>query len=348
MSIAKLSIDEFLEFAKTNSVLDVRSPAEFNHAHIPGAYSVPIFSNEERKIIGTAYKQESREKAIKLGLEFFGKTMVHSVEKVEKLLAARSSKEVCVHCWRGGMRSAAMAWLLDLYGFKVFVLSGGYKSYRRWALRQFEKDYQLRIVGGCTGGNKTGILHELKKQNEPVIDLEGIANHKGSAFGNLDGSPQPSQEHFENILALELFLNSGNQNKIWLEAESQRLGLINIPFSFHQAMRSQPLFFMDIPFQERLTHILKDYGHYDKEKLINAIIRIKKKLGGLETKNAINALLEDDTAACFSILLHYYDKLYLKSTSATKEEERKIISIQSSTTDPKINSNTLLSHVRSN
>ena len=351
MPINKLNIEEFLAFAQNNPVLDVRSPGEYAHAHIPGAVSFPIFTNEERKLIGTTYKQESREKAIKIGLDSFGKNMVSMVEEAEKIIAAQksASREIGIHCWRGGMRSAAMAWLLDLYGFKVYLLNGGYKAYRRWALQQFEKEYKLLVLGGYSGGDKTGVLQELKKIKEPVIDLEGLAAHRGSAFGAFGMGPQPSQEHFENLLALELhkLAITFNDATIWIEAESQRLGDINIPFIFYIKMRTAPLFFLDIPFEKRVAHILKHYGKFEKEKLINAIVRIKKKLGGLETKTAINALLEDDLNECFSVLLKYYDKLYLKSTHSKEEGERSITYITSDSTDSKLNSEKLITHLHS-
>lgn len=349
MSITKITIEDFIKGAETYPILDVRSPGEYSHAHIPKALSFPIFTNEERKIIGTAYKQESRETAIKLGLDFFGKNMVRLVEEAEKIIKAynSSSREIGVHCWRGGMRSAAIAWLLDLYGFKVYLLSGGYKTYRQWALHQFEKKRPLIVLSGYTGSDKTGILLQLQKNNIPVIDLEGIASHKGSAFGSLGMNPQPSQEHFENILALELHnqtLKFAN-TPIWLEGESQRIGNLNIPLTFYQYMQSQTFLFLDIPFQDRLTHIVKHYGKFEKEKLINAIVRIKKKLGGLETKTAVNALIEDDLQTCFTILLRYYDKLYLKSSSKN-DDGKSMTHINSNTIDIQSNLEKILQHVR--
>ena len=350
MSISKLNIEEFLEFSANNPVLDVRSPDEYTYAHIPTAISFPIFTNEERKIIGTAYKQESREKAIKIGLESFGKNMVRLVEEAEKISQnhKNSTREIGVHCWRGGMRSAAVAWLLDLYGFKVYLLSGGYKVYRHWVLQQFEKKYSFFILSGYTGSDKTGVLCELKKNNNPVIDLEGIASHKGSAFGNLGMKEQPSQEHFENLLAMELVAQSRKfpGTAIWLEGESQRIGNLNIPLSFYKNMRSQTHLFLDVPFEKRLLFIIEHYGKFEKEKLINAIVRIKKKLGGLETKNAVNALIEDDLFTCFTILLKYYDKLYLKSSSKESNDDKKTIYIQSQNTEIKSNIEKIAQHVR--
>ncbi|MDP1801943.1 MAG: tRNA 2-selenouridine(34) synthase MnmH [Bacteroidota bacterium] len=347
MSITKLNIQEFLQLTQNQIVIDVRSPGEYEHAHIPGALSLPLFTNEERKVVGTSYKQESREKAIKIGLDYFGTKTVKIIEEVEKLVAEKKTKEIGVHCWRGGMRSAAIAWLLDLYGFKVYLLAGGYKAYRNYALQQFTKNYELRIVGGYTGSNKTGVLNELKKVNEKIIDLEGLALHKGSAFGNLDLHSQPSQEMFENLLAAELDKHNTNNGSaiIWLEDESQRIGNVNIPLPFFTSMRSCPVIFLNIPFEERLNHIIVDYGKYSKEKIINAIIRIKKKLGGLETKNAVNFILEDDMRNCFSVLLRYYDKLYLRNTYKREDAEKKISLLEMTSVDAKINSEKIIKHV---
>ena len=349
MAIKKLSIEEFLEKAERYPVFDVRSPGEFNHAQIPGAYSLPLFTDEERKVVGTAYKQQGRQKAIKPGLDFFGVKMKSMVEEVEKIVqsqhslvqsqqsivngqqsfALQHSKNytpaepheakpplgslgvALVHCWRGGMRSAGVAWLLDLYGFEVYTLAGGYKAYRNWVLQQFEKEYDIKILGDYTGSGKTALLHQLKKCGQPMIDLEGLANHKGSAFGGIGLPPQPSPEMFENILALQL--NKTNGQSFWLEDESQRIGLLNIPNNFWKAMRTMPLFFVDVPFHERLKYIVKEYGELDKEKLGLSIERIQKRLGPLETKTALAHLFKGEIELCFGILLMYYDKQYKKA-----------------------------------
>jgi tRNA 2-selenouridine synthase len=245
------------------------------------------------------------------------------------------------------MRSGAVAWLLDLYGFKVYTLAGGYKSYRHHVLEVLGRDYSLKVLGGCTGANKTGLLIEMEKQGQKVIDLEGIAGHMGSAFGNLDLIPQPSQEHFENRLAKELVdLNSVRPGEpIWVEAESQRIGLINLPQRFFDQMRNAPMLFMDVPFEIRLEHIIKGYGSYSKEKLINAILRIKKRLGGLDTKTAISSLVEDDVRSAFSLLLKYYDKQYLKTVKSPEQKDRVVEYIHSQTTNAETNLKKVLEHV---
>jgi tRNA 2-selenouridine synthase len=336
MPIQKVTTEEFLQLAKLHPVLDVRSPGEYSHAHIPNAISLPLFTDEERKVVGTAYKQQSKQTAIKIGLDYYGVKMRAMVEEVERMLDVRSkmyapnsqhctSNIALVHCWRGGMRSAGVAWLLDLYGFKVYTLIGGYKTYRKWVLAQFEKEYQFKIIGGYTGSGKTVVLKELAKQQKPTIDLEALANHKGSAFGALGEAPQPKQEMFENLLAEKLasvswslidgtVLSTSNHqpSAIYIEDESQRIGNLQIPMPLWYSMRKSPLYFLDIPFEERLNYITQGYGKFEKEQLVNAIIRIQKRLGGLETKNAINHLLENNHKECFRILLTYYDKLYNK------------------------------------
>src|SRR5688572_20191774 len=176
--------------------------------------------------------------------------MVDLVEAAELIVKnqGHSTREIAIHCWRGGMRSAAVAWLLDLYGFKVYTLAGGYKKFRNYVLDIFKESYSFKILGGFTGSGKSELLKALKDRGETVIDLEDLANHKGSAFGNIGMPAQPTQEMFENLLALELRDKSSIANRqspiaesshsrfsiddsraIWLEDESQRIGLVNIP-----------------------------------------------------------------------------------------------------------------------
>lgn len=324
MAIQKILIEEFLQRAKQHPILDVRSPGEYMHARIPGANSLPLFTDEERKVVGTAYKQQSRKAAIKIGLDYFGIKMRKMVEEVESLInrlpfnqETETKNVVLVHCWRGGMRSAGVAWLLDLYGFKVYTLSGGYKVYRQWVRAQFDKEYNINVLGGYTGSGKTLVLKELQRTGHKAIDLEGLANHKGSAFGALGEKPQPTQEMFENLLAKKLveqsaFAGGSGLEDIFVEDESQRIGVLNIPTGLWSQMRKSPVLFLDIPFEDRLNYLTEEYGKFEKADIVNGIIRIQKRLGGLETKLAINHLLENNHRECFRILLTYYDKYYEK------------------------------------
>jgi tRNA 2-selenouridine synthase len=373
MAAEKIHIEQFVELAKRYPVLDVRSPGEYNHAHMPGAYSLPLFTDEERKIVGTTYKLQSREQAIKIGLDFFGPKMRKLVEEVESIVVSRESivgsqesgvspkfdgselqtkdsRLVLVYCWRGGMRSSGVAWLLDLYGFKVYTLIGGYKKFRNYVLDIFKKPFQFNILGGYTGSGKTELLKILQQNGEAVIDLEGIANHKGSAFGNIGLPKQPGQEMFENLLAAELSKsiknvtpppNTTDNLPIWLEDESQRIGQVNIPNDLWENMRNSPVYFLDIPFEERLKHIVQEYGQLNQEQVISAIERISQKLGNLNAKTAILLLKEGKISESFDILLKYYDKYYFKSLHNRKALNSLLHTIQSNSVTPE-NANILV------
>ncbi|MCU0337686.1 MAG: tRNA 2-selenouridine(34) synthase MnmH [Sediminibacterium sp.] len=317
MPFQSVSWETFIAKSHTWPVIDVRSPNEYTHAHIPFAYSLPIFNNEERHEIGLTYKQKSSSKAIQIGLDYFGPKMKSFVLQAEQLFA--SNNELLIYCWRGGMRSEAMCWLLGLYGWKVYQLEGGYKSFRSWVLQQFQQSYPLIVLGGYTGSSKTELLHQLSNAGEVVVDLEQIAGHKGSAFGNLGLPPQESAEQFENKLALALhhaerhrILN--HKKWIWVEGESQRIGQLNIPSAVYQQMKSAPNLFLYVPFDERLEKVVTEYGNHEKEALVHAVMRIRKRLGGLYTKEVVNFLLENKVQSAFHILLSYYDRFYDRSS----------------------------------
>jgi len=330
MSVQKISISAFVSERPDVPVIDVRSPGEYTHAHIPGAINIPLFTDEERKEIGTLYKQQGKQKAIKRGLDFFGIKMREHVEQLDTHFKQKKiqSNKIIVHCWRGGMRSAAMAWLFDLYGYEVQLIVGGYKAYRSWVLQQFQIDYQINILGGFTGSAKTEVLLEMKNKGAAVIDLEGLAGHKGSAFGGIGRPEQPTQEMFENILAWQLQEMSSQHTSFWLEDESQRIGRLNIPHPLWQQMRKAPLYFMEIPFENRLQHIMDYYGHLDVDGLIEATSRIQKRLGPNETKITLQHLREGNIKEAFELLLHYYDKTYHKSMYQRENMEQLLKKIE--------------------
>jgi tRNA 2-selenouridine synthase len=197
-------------------------------------------------------------------------------------------------------------------------------------------------LGGFTGSGKTETLQSLKALGQPTIDLEGLAHHKGSAFGNLGQPVQPSQEQFENLLAQSLFKIHTNHPYVWVEDESRRIGLVNIPTPLFDQMRKSKLYFLDIPFASRLQFIVSGYGNFEKDKLMTAIMRIKKRLGGLETKTAMNFIIEDDIESSFNVLLTYYDKLYLKGAYNRENPESLIHKIEVPNVDPLANASTLL------
>jgi tRNA 2-selenouridine synthase len=347
MAVHKIGIEEFVQKKLDHIIIDVRSPKEFEHAHIPGAYSLPLFDNEQRSVVGTTYKKQSRENAIKIALPMFGDKMLNMVNTVEQWAQSFIEKynnkpNIILHCWRGGMRSAAVAWLLDLYGFKVYQLIGGYKAYRNWIISQFEIPLNLKIIGGYTGSGKTAILHTLSSLNQNVIDLEGLAQHKGSSFGALGQLPQPSQEMFENELGLVISTIEDKTKTIWIEDESQRIGTVMVPNTFFKLMRSSPCYFLDIPFEHRLHFIVKQYGDFSKQDLIAATERIQKRLGGLETKNTIQFLENGEITAAFEILLKYYDRWYNKFSKPNAEPKLNLINLSANAVNEIDNAHLLL------
>jgi tRNA 2-selenouridine synthase len=307
--IEQLSINDFLVAAEKMPAIDVRTPAEFEQGHIIGAYNIPLFSNEERILVGTTYKQEGREKAILLGFELTGAKWTSLIREAEKIAV---DKNILLHCWRGGMRSAAMAWAFDLYGFKVTTLKNGYKAYRRSRIDAFENNYPFIILSGNTGCGKTKTLHELKKLYEQVIDLENIAQHQGSAFGSLGQMIQPTQEQFENILATEL-LKLDRKKRIWIEDESITVGKRVIPKNVFNQMLNTQAVRIDISKEERIDFLNKEYGNLDKDFLKDSVIRITKRLGPNETKLTLKAIDENKMKEFIELVLVYYDKTYLVS-----------------------------------
>ncbi|HTA82032.1 MAG TPA: tRNA 2-selenouridine(34) synthase MnmH [Bacteroidia bacterium] len=312
-----VSVQEFLELSKQHPVIDVRTPAEFEHGHIPGAVNIPLFSNEERAIIGTIYKQEGKKPAMLKGMELVSPKFSEFLRSAETV---SNTGTLLVHCWRGGMRSGGMAWLFEWYGFKVFTLKDGYKSFRRMVLETFKQPRELKILAGRTGSGKTLILKEIEKLGQTIIDLEEIAHHKGSAFGTLGETPPPTQEMFENELAVSL-LNIPTEKKIWLEDESQNIGKRIIPNDLWFQMRAANVYYVDLPLEKRVEYLVEAYGKYSKEELIESIEKIRKRVGFQHSKAAIEAIHNGDLKRACEISLVYYDKSYdhgvAKRNSAT-------------------------------
>ncbi|MCC7029993.1 MAG: tRNA 2-selenouridine(34) synthase MnmH [Chitinophagaceae bacterium] len=289
-------------------VVDVRSPGEFAKAHIPGAVNLPLFSDEERCIVGTAYKQLSPEKAMLLGLEFAGQKMRWYVENATALCP---EKKMLLHCWRGGKRSESLGWLLSMAGFDVKVLKGGYKNYRKYVHTFFETmPAKFVVIGGQTGIGKTMVLNALAEKGEQVIDLEQLASHRGSAFGSLGQSPQPTTEHFENLL-FKAIHSMDFSRRIFIENESHVIGKCQIPITFFQKMKSYQYIQYSIPEQKRIENLLSQYACFPKEALKERFEKIKKKLGGDQLKIALQMLDDDDFAGAAQVALRFYDKTYL-------------------------------------
>ncbi len=290
-------------------VIDVRSPGEFEHGNIPGAVNIPLFTNDERAHIGTVYKKQSKEEAIELGYQYVTPKLD---DFITESLKVAPKKRAIIHCWRGGMRSRSFAQHLMSKGFKdIKVVTGGYKAYRNMVLTDLSTPIHINVLGGYTGSGKTYILQELQKRGHQVLDLEGLAKHKGSAFGGIGQGDQPTVEQFGNNLHQawhKLDLNK----PIWVEDESYSIGSVNIPIQFFNQMRNAKLYFIDVPTDERVKHLVSEYAGCNNQDLADAILRIAKRLGGLNVNNAIEQLKNGNYSEVAKITLHYYDKYYLK------------------------------------
>ena len=297
----------------TCPIVDVRSPSEFSHGHWPGAINIPLFSDIEREAIGRSYKRESRLKAILIGLKFTLPKTAKLLEIVLKTIKSKkgSDKSLRIYCWRGGMRSASFAWLARTIGIKTHLLKGGYKSYRKWVLSQFETDLPIRLVGGKTGTGKTNLLNHISQENIYVIDLEGIANHRGSSFGSLGMETQPTTQQFENILAESIDdFHNRKAIEIWLEAESSNLGKCRIPNSLFAKMKKAPVIEIIKTKNERVNNLVNLYSKNPQNDLIDAVKRISKRLGPKRTKEALVAIEKKNWSKACEAMLDYYDRCY--------------------------------------
>jgi tRNA 2-selenouridine synthase len=307
---SSLPVDEFL--AAPGPILDVRSPGEYAQGHIPGAISFPLFTNEERAEVGTCYKQQGRDEAVELGFAIAGPKSAEFIACAKALmqeLGDGESRLLRLHCWRGGMRSEAVAWVLRMAGFQVVTLKGGYKFFRRWVLETFAVPRPILILGGMTGTGKTDILHELAAQGEQVLDLEAIAHHRGSSFGSLGLPPQPTNEQFENEIAVQ-WIALSDQRPVWIEAESKRIGLCRIPEALFDQMERSPVIEAIRSREERIQLLVEIYGRLELSSLIEATERIRKRLGGLRTQQAVDFLQNRQLAEAVDLILAYYDKTY--------------------------------------
>ncbi|RLD73347.1 MAG: tRNA 2-selenouridine(34) synthase MnmH [Bacteroidetes bacterium] len=335
--IKRIPIELYINEHINVPIIDVRSPGEFKQGHIPSAFNIPLFSNDERAKVGTVYKQKSKEAAIELGYTFVNPKLNLFIEESQKIAP---QKTVAVHCWRGGMRSEAFANHLHENGFeKVYVIEKGYKAFRNYVLSFFETKFNLKILGGYTGSGKTDVLKVLIDKGEQVIDLEGLANHKGSAFGAIGEKEQPTTEHFEN----NLFFNMqalDTKKTIWLEDESLNIGKVIIPKALFLQMRNHMVYFIDIPVVERAKYLVQTYGLFEKSKLEESILRITKRLGHEKAQMAINALNSGDLQTVAEITLKYYDKAYLGGLE--KRDQSTVTKIPLKTVDEEISANALL------
>ena len=319
-----IELDKALEQRRNGALLiDVRTPAEFTETTIPGAVNVPIFSNEERVMIGTAYRNQGKKLARKLGVELVAPKIPDLISQVEAAHQGHSGP-VIVFCWRGGMRSLAITSFLNLAGVPARQLIGGHKAFRRRVVDFFDRQLwpPVFVLRGLTGVGKTRVLHELQQRDYPVVDLEGLANHRGSAFGALGLAEQPSQKKFEALLWDRLDCLKA-EKFLLTEGESLHIGRLMVPKRFHQAMQEQTSLWLTASLTTRTNIILEEYPALDqlREQFAKPINALKERLGK-EVVRELTALLASGQWELLvrELMVRYYDPLYLHTLPEKRVE----------------------------
>lgn len=309
-------------------LVDVRSPGEYEDATIPGAVNVPLFDNEERKIVGTIYVQESVEKAKRIGLEFVGKKLPHLYDRFREL--EKEHKNLVFFCARGGFRSSTIAALMDSLGINTFRLRGGYKSYRRIVNEELpilNKDITYIVLHGNTGVGKTNILKKLREKGYDVLDLENAANHRGSLLGSVGLGKPRSQKQFESIVYDTL--RRRKSDIVFIEGESRRIGNIVIPSCIWDKMEQGIHVLVKASLDFRANLILKEYMKKEnaKEEILLSLELLKKYMSEYNCKKYNEmALSENYRELCRQLMVKYYDPLY--AASEKKYDYKHIIYVE--------------------
>ena len=319
-----IELEKALEQRRNGAlIIDVRTPAEFAESTIPGAVNVPIFSDEERVRVGTLFKQQGKRDARKLGVELVAPKIPMLMEQVEGFRSGHPGP-VIVFCWRGGMRSLAMTSFMNLAGIPARQLLGGHKGFRRKVLDYFEQQQwpPVFVLRGLTGVGKTRILNHLQQMDYPVIDLEGLANHRGSAFGALGLEPQPSQKQFEALL-WDRLEQLRHRPYLVAEGESLHIGRVMVPKLFHQAMQTQTSLWITASLDVRTQIILEDYPALDqlRDQFKRPINALKERLGGkvvAEFLELLNSGQWDKLVR--ELMVRYYDPLYMHTLPEQRVE----------------------------
>ncbi len=331
-----LNTEEFISLSNTTPIVDVRSPAEFHDGHIFGAVNIPVFTDQEREQVGTVYKQNSEDEAMQLGLKFIKPKLKEFAQKASKIAV---DKKLLLHCWRGGKRSSSMAWLFKTMGLQPSLLKNGYKAYRNYSKERLGLASNVLILSGCTGSGKTDILKQLQVIGEQTVDLEGLAHHKGSAFGSIGQKAQLSNEQFENNL-FNIWNDLDLTKTIWIEDESVTIGKNHLPQELYKQMREAPVIRINLDRDIRVKRLVQEYTYTDKECLIEKITKIQKRLNPVDAKLAIEAVNGGDFAGAIDYVLKYYDKAY--SHGINKRVNSTINELDLKNDDPQVNAEILV------
>ena len=317
MSLVKISAEEALNrLADFSDVIDARSEGEYAEDHLPGAINWPSLNNEERKLVGTEYKQISAFDAKKRGAALVAKNIARHLER--DVIDKPRDWQPLVYCWRGGKRSGSLALILDQIGFKVTLVDGGYKAFRAAlveALPQLASQFDYRVICGTTGSGKTRLLQALAVLGAQVLDLEALANHRSSVLGVIPGTPQPTQKAYDSLIwaALRSFDAS---RPVYIESESKKVGNVAIPEGLITAMRAAPCLQLDLSEDQRVELLLEDYDFFVKDveffcDRLGALTQARGKavVTGWQTR----ARVGDIASVVRELLVDHYDPVYLQS-----------------------------------
>ncbi len=295
-------------------IVDVRSPSEYAQDHIQGAVNLPVLDDQQRHEVGILYK-ENGFLAAKKGASFVSENIAEILK--HPALEISHTKKILIYCWRGGHRSNSLAHVLSAVGWKVFFINDGYKAYRNHVIESIEQffthsEIQLRVISGYTGSGKTHLLESLRQQGAQVLDLESLANHKGSIFGSINQGAQPSQRKFENLL-LEASRKLSHKQPIFVEAESNKIGQIYCPAPLWLAMKAATVYEIQLPIQERVKCILSDYSFFTNNPamVLKLVERLRSLRGGVLVEHWQSLIKQQNwNAFTRSILEEHYDKAY--------------------------------------
>ncbi len=332
----RIAASIFISSDHSIPIIDVRSPNEYRKGHISGALNIPIFSDEERHEIGIIYKNLGKETAVEKGLAFVGPKIKKLAQSAKDLASGKSRK---VYCWRGGMRSEKTAWLFELLGMECDVLEGGYKAYRNLQIADFKRIKKLNVLHGSTGCGKTDILHELYKSGQQIIDLEGLARHKGSAFGHIGMPEQPTTQQFQNEIH-NLLANLNTEQPIWIEGESLRIGQVNLPDALWDRMKTGNVVEIKVNRENRLKRLVAEYGSCPKTELTTSIRNLKNQISSEKIKSILYFIELDNFTKAADMLLDYYDRTY--EFTRKRFRENSIFIITSVSGDAMVNAQKLL------
>lgn len=277
---------------------------------------MPLFSDAERVIVGTEYKQVGKRQAIELGLKIVGPKLAGFAAIASKYA---TDNHIRVHCWRGGMRSSSMAWLLNTVGMTAITLKGGYKSFRTHVLISLQEKRNIQLLGGLTGSGKTSFLHSLRQQGQQVLDLEALASHRGSCYGQIGMQQQPTNEQFENEISFVLNRLDPSLS-VWIEDENRVIGKCCIPNGLYEQMQTAPMIIIERSLEERLDILHREYGNLDKQQLIEATQKLNKRLGGQRTKEAVQLISDGLLKDAMALVLQYYDQAYQHHLTTFKKQ----------------------------